>query len=256
MNPNKYNVYEAYLHTFKNFILVLSYSPSFDIDFVIDDMKQTFNFKVVKLEGPSILNAESVFNYDKLNADVNKILEDNKEITSTNMTFGTGILVYGLNFPNDMLKFQVDVHLHFSLSVNLFLKLNKDQTIDNYNSLKTLLSTNTINKYFNVKSLKSTEMNDSVFDKIIDYVEFKVYGKNYKIYGTKQKNKPPPMPPPEPPKKITIEESEKNESDSIDIALTESEVILTNSTINLSSEPTTETDTDTNTETNTNTETD
>lgn len=101
---NKYNVYEAYLYKFKTFILAMSYTPGFDIDFLIEDIKQTFNFKVVKLDGPDFLKADSVFNYDKLNKDIDKIIEENKTITLTTTTYGTGILIYGLHFQPKLIK--------------------------------------------------------------------------------------------------------------------------------------------------------
>ena len=188
-NINKYNIYEAFLYTFKQFILVCSYTPGFDIDFIIDDMIKTFNLKLIKLEGPTNLKLDSVFNYDKLNNDVAKYLEQNKEVTSTTTNYGTGILICGLNFPSKSLNFQVDLHLNFSLSSNLYLKSISNSTVEDYNNLKIILINNKINKYFNIKSNKSTEINDSVFDKIIDYLEFKVYGKNYKLYSSKSKLK-------------------------------------------------------------------
>jgi hypothetical protein len=197
-NVNKYNIYEAFLYTFKNFILVLTYTPGFDIDFIIDDMIQTFNFKLIKLEGPSDLKQDSIFNYDKLNNDVIKYIEDNKEITSTTTSYGTGILITGLNIPSNILKFKIDLHLHFSLSSNLYLKTVKDSSIDEYNKFQSILVDNKINKYFNIKSFKSIEINNSVFEKIIDYLEFKIYGKDYNIYSTKSKLNPAPIQPSEP----------------------------------------------------------
>ena len=47
MNTNKYNIYEAYLYRFKKFILAFSYTPGFDIKFLIDDMQHTDRKSVV-----------------------------------------------------------------------------------------------------------------------------------------------------------------------------------------------------------------
>ena len=196
-NINKYNIYEAFLYTFKKFILVLSYTPGFNIDFIIGDMLETFNLKLIKLEGPTDLKEDSVFNYDKLNNDVLQFLEQNKDVNSTTTTYGTGILITGLNFPPKLLKFQTDLHLHFSLSSNLYLKTIPNSKIEDYNTFKIILGNNIINKYFNIKSEKSIEINNSVFDKIIDYFEFKVYGKEYNIYSTMAKSTPVKMPQPE-----------------------------------------------------------
>jgi len=195
MNTNKYNIFEAYLYRFKKFILVFSYTPGFDINFIIEDIQQTFNLRVIKLDGNSYLRADSVFNYDKLNTDVNNLLEK-KEVSLTTITYGTAILIHGLAFPTNLLKFQIDIHLHFALSATLFLKTIEDATLQEYNNFKILLEDNIIHKYFNIKSDKSIDINNSVFDKIIDYLEFKVYGEKYTEYSTKIKkeNKLNPQP--------------------------------------------------------------
>ncbi len=185
MNTNKYNIYEAYLYRFKKFILAFSYTPSFDIQPIIDDMKITFNLHLIKLDGDTYLKSNSVFNYEKLNADIEKILADNKEVSLTTTNYGTGILIYGLSFPTNLLKYQIDIHLHFALSANIFLKTNSKSTLEEYNNFKIILANNKIHKYFNIKSKNLTDINNSVFDKIIDYLEFKVYDKDYKIYSTK-----------------------------------------------------------------------
>jgi hypothetical protein len=185
-------------------------------------LKQTFNFKVVKLDGPDFLKADSVFNYDKLNKDIDKIIEENKTITLTTTTYGTGILIYGLNLPSKLLKFQIDIHLHFALSGNLFLKTNSSSTLEEYNNLRNLLVDNKIHKYFNIKSNRSIEINNSVFDKIIDYLEFKVYDKDYKLYSTKaiKENKLETI---SKPKQISTDDSkQKFTDDETDIILIDS----------------------------------
>lgn len=188
-----YNVYDAYLYKFKKFILVLTYTPGFNIQFIIDSIVDTFKLHPVKLEGSEMLNGDSTFNYDKLNKDVNELLEDNNRILNQNPKnyYGTGLLLYGLSFPADKLHFNIDLHLHFSNTISLFLKSTADPTgkyrytADDYNKFKQLLSNNKIHKYFNLKSDPTEEINDSVHDKIIDFIEFKIYGKNYETYATK-----------------------------------------------------------------------
>lgn len=222
-NINKYNIYEAFLYTFKKFILVLTYTPGFDIDFIIDDMIQTFNLHLIKLEGPTDLKQDSVFNYDKLNDDVSKYLNANREIKSTTTKYGSGILIVGLNIPSKLLKFQVDLHLHFSLSSNLYLKNIPSSKIEDYNKFKLILVDNKINKYFNIKGDRSIEINNSVFDKIIDYLEFKVYGKDYNIYSTKSKLKPMNIPTPITPKSTSKYTTEEIDNITTDSALIDAE---------------------------------
>ena len=246
MNTNKYNIYEAYLYRFKKFILAFSYTPGFDIKFLIDDMQHTFNLNVIRLDGSSYLRSDSVFNYDKLNADIEKILEEKKDISLTTTSYGTGILIYGLNFPSKLLKFQIDIHLHFALSANLFLKTDSNSTLEEYNNFKILLADNKIHKYFNIKSNKSIDINNSVFDKIIDYLEFKVYDKDYKIYSTKSMKENKFKPIPETKKKIsTIDSKQKFTTDEIDI-------LTIDSALSDAENDDSNTDTDTNINTDTN----
>jgi len=196
---HKYNIYDAFLYKYKKFILALSYTPNFNINYVIDDIVKTFNFSVVKLEGindgPIILKEDTKFNFNKLNNDVQKLLDENQFNMTHNLQgyFGKGILIYGLNFPDKELKFTIDLHLHFSTSMSLFLKSNlstnnqPQYNADDYNKFKDILSTNKIHKYFNIKSDPSVELCDAIFDKIIDFMEFKIYGKKYEELASKNK---------------------------------------------------------------------
>ena len=47
-----------------------------------------------------------------------------------------------------LLKFQIDLHLHFSLSSALYLETIPNSNIEDYNNYKLLLVDNKINKYF------------------------------------------------------------------------------------------------------------
>jgi len=176
MSIQKYNVYDIYLQKYKKFILVLSYTPGLDITNIIDDMIQTFKFKLFKIDSLDLLNID----YSKINNDVQHYI---------NNCDNCGILITGINFPSKSLNFRCDLHLHFNLSLTLFLKTGVG-TESEYYTLKKSLTENSINKYFNIKGEVSNDINDSVFDKIIDFIEFKVYGKNYSIYSTKSSKSP------------------------------------------------------------------
>ena len=228
----RYNVYEAYLFKFKTFILGMSYTPGANIDDIIDDMKQTFNFHVIKLEGPTFLKSDSVFNYDKLNKDIDVIIEQNKKVSMTTMTYGTAILIHGLNFPNKLIKPKIDLQLHFSASTNLFLKTNPTSNLEEYNNFKYILSENRIGKYFNIKSNKSPDINNAVFDKLIDFFEFKVYGKDYNKFSTKSKLKPSDDKKIENKPKQNIETESESESESESETESESESEIETEEIN------------------------
>lgn len=195
MSSQKHNIYEAFLYKYKKFILALSYTPGFDINPIIEDISKTFSLLVIKLEGSPMLKSDSSFDYNKLNNNVLKLLDDNNDKLKNNLPnyLGIGILIYGLNFPLKSLKFQIDLHLHMSTSLNMFLKTNVSSdgnvlyTVDDYNKLKDLMNDNKIHKYFNIKSETPVELNDKIFDKIIDFIEFKVYGKDYEKFSTKSR---------------------------------------------------------------------
>lgn len=202
MSEQKFNIYDAYMYKYKKFILALSYTPGLDIQPIIDDMAKTFNFITLKLEGPNMLKQDSTFNYDKLNGEIKKILDENQKTLELNIpgSLGKGILIYGLNFPQNKLTTQIDLQLHYSASVSMFLKANTDDfglpayTVDDYNKFKDLLAENKINKYFNIKSVVGSELNDSTFEKIIDFFEWKVYGKDYATLSTKAKKENAALP--------------------------------------------------------------
>jgi len=189
------NIYDAFLYKYKKFILAFTYTPGFDPNLIIDDIGKTFNLFIIKLDGPSMLKSDSIFDYDKLNDKIDKLLLESSDKLNTNIIghYGQGILIYGLNFPLNKLKFQIDLHLHFSTSLGMFLKSNTNQdgqilyTVDDYNKFKDILAENKVHKYFNIKSDVTTEVADAVFEKIIDFLEFKVYGKDYDKYSTKAK---------------------------------------------------------------------
>lgn len=188
-----YNIYDAFLYKYKKFILALTYTPGFNINYIIDDIIKTFNLKIIKLEGDSMLKSNSEFDYSKLNLDVNKLLTESDFKIKNNLPgfYGQGILIYGLSFPSKNIDFKIDLQMHFSNSATIFLKSFSDSngiskyTIEEYNMFNDILSTNKIHKYFNLKTSPTSELNDNVFDKIIDFLEFKIYKKDYEKYATK-----------------------------------------------------------------------
>ncbi len=177
MNSAKYNVYDSFLYKYKKFILAFTYTPGFNIQFIVDDMTKTFGLFPIMLT-----------NISELNNKVNELLDDSKLRLETSVPgyYGQGILIYGINLPDHLMKFTIDLHLHFSLNLTNYLKLNPDSTNNDYNQLNNDIKNNKISKYYNVKNDPSMELNDQVFDKIIDFIEIKVYGKDYDSYSTKK----------------------------------------------------------------------
>jgi hypothetical protein len=222
-----HNIYEAFLYKYKKYIVALSYTPGLDVNNIITDLQETFNLTIIKLDGDELLTSDAKFDYDSLNNKVDKLLTENDFKLKTNLDgyYGKGILIHGLFFPPNKLTFRIDLQIHISLTVTQFLKSNLDKgyTIDNYNNFKTLLETNKINKYFNVRNEINNELNDSIYNKIIDWLEYKIYGPNYELYASKNKNNSPPI---DKDKLTQLDESSENdrirsekEDDSIDASL-------------------------------------
>jgi len=197
---NKINVYDAFLYKNKKFIMVFSYLPNtvHHVQPFIDEMAKSFNLKIINMD--QLL--DKPISYTKLESHVQQILsESNTKLQSMSPSlnfgyYGQGILIHGSSFVNHKITFYVDLHLYFSLSLTIFLSLNPTKTIDDFNLLKKSFENIKINKYFNLKpdlNDDSDKILDEVFFKIVDFIEFKVYGKDYDIYSSLNK-KTKPMP--------------------------------------------------------------
>ena len=176
------NIYDAYLYKYKKFILIISHTPGLSVDLLVDDISKAFNLKKIKLNN---------LNYDELNNKINKYLEENDFNINNNLKhhLGIGLVIYGNTFPTDKLKFKQDLQLHVSCSLKMFLKYDNTNTKEIYDNLSKELVNNKINKYYNIKQPIDIEFNNKVFDKIIDFIMFKVYDKeNYKLYSKKLNN--------------------------------------------------------------------
>jgi hypothetical protein len=191
MSLHNYNIYDAYLYKYKKLILIITYTPGLDITDLITDISQSFNMRTIKLEGPNIIKKDNLdqYNYKKVNNNVANILKENDDKLNSNFKgyYGQGILLYGLSFPKTKIEFRADLHLHLSITQKLFFKLNSNVEGSLYDSFKDIISQNMINKYYNLKTDMTNEINDTIFYKIIDFIELKVYGKNYEEYSTKNK---------------------------------------------------------------------
>lgn len=191
MSLHNYNIYDAYLYKYKKFILIITHTPGLDINDLIKDISQSFNMRTIKLEGQKMIKKDNLdqFNYKKVNSDVANILKENNDKLNSIFKdyYGQGILLYGLSFPKSKIEFRADLHLHLSVTQKMFIKLNSDVDGSLYDSFKDILSQNIINKYYNLKTDITDEINDTIFYKIIDFIEQKVYGKNYEQYSTKNK---------------------------------------------------------------------
>lgn len=184
----KYNIYEAFLYKFKQFILGITYIPGFDISNIIDDISKTFSLIPIKLNDDFNLDNKNLENFNKK---VNNIIEENNLRIKSNFPIQNiqGILIYGLTLPDKLLSFNINFHLHLSLNKEMYKKLNKNADIKEYNNFQKLLENNKIHKYYNIKTELNKKLNNNIFDKIVDFIEFKLYGKDYNIFSTAARKK-------------------------------------------------------------------
>lgn len=185
----KYTIYDAYLYNYKQFIIIVSYTPCINISNLINDLVTTFNFK--QINAIYDINNIDEYNYDDLNNKVEKYLEENRFNIDNSFKgyYGVGILIYGHSFPSNKLKFKVDLYIHISASLNMFLKYNDKHTKDLYNKYSLLLQTNKINKYYNIKNEIDMDFNDKIFNKIIDFISSRVYKKSKNLSNDKHETK-------------------------------------------------------------------
>ena len=191
MSLHNYNIYDAFLYKYKKLILIITHTPGLDITDLITDISQNFNMRTINLEGPKIIKKDNLdqYNYKKVNNDVANILKENDDKLKSSFKgyYGQGILLYGLSFPKSKIDFRPDLHLHLSITQKQFIKLNSNVEGSLYDSFADILSQNIINKYYNLKTDMTDEINDTIFYKIIDFIEKKIYNKNYEEYSTKNK---------------------------------------------------------------------
>lgn len=175
------SIYDAYLYKFHNFVVIISYTPGSYIKNIIKDINEPFQFNIVKLK---VKNKE--YQYDILNDKIEKLMAQNETYYNTNKPeLIRGILIYGHTFPINKIKFNIDFHIHISLSQEVYLSINPDKTFEQYTKYKTITKDNYINKYFNVKKEITIELNDDIYNIIIDFIEFKVYEKQYEKFTSK-----------------------------------------------------------------------
>lgn len=177
MSLHNYNIYDAYLYKYKKLILIITHTPGLDISDLITDISQSFNMRTIKLEGPNMIKKDNLdqYNYKKVNNDVANILKENNDKLNSSFKgyYGQGILLYGLSFPKSKIEFKADLHIHLSITQKLFIKLNSDVEESLYDKFKDILIENIINKYYNLKTDMTDEINDTLFYKIIDFIEKK-----------------------------------------------------------------------------------
>ena len=146
------NVIEKFIEKYKKCIILLSGFEKLHLEEYAKLLAENFNFELIKFNYPD---------FESLNNKVSK---------STN----NGIVIYGLTFPSDELKFKTNYHI--SLSANRSLIDNDEK----YNIYQENNKKNYVNKFKNFKDLDyHDDVYLDIFNLVIDMIEKKVYQERY-----------------------------------------------------------------------------
>lgn len=203
MAEEEMNIVQAYKKFIGQLIIIISGMSESGRSELAKNISEDFEMKIIQqndyyiknyskeIELPNGVKTINWFNDDaydwvKLNEDVTK-----------NKTHG--IIIVGICFPNNKLKFEVDYHIQLSIKKSVLLdrmekllEKNKDKYPEKYeemNSGKLKLIFNqlsypyflnsaqvsTINKFINATEMSNEQIYDIIFDYLIQDIEKKVY---------------------------------------------------------------------------------
>jgi len=150
------NVVEKFMYDLKQkskkCIILLSGFDILHLEEYAKLLSQNINFELIKFKYPE---------FDTLNDKVND-------------SDSTGILVYGLTFPTEKLKFKPFYHISISANRSIIIDENK------YNTYQENVKNNIVNKFKNMKDILYHEDTYSeIFNLIIDLIMKRVYGDKY-----------------------------------------------------------------------------
>uniref|UniRef100_A0A6C0H116 Uncharacterized protein n=1 Tax=viral metagenome TaxID=1070528 RepID=A0A6C0H116_9ZZZZ len=145
------NVVEKFLEKFNKCIILLSGFEKLNLSEYAKNLADNLSFDLIKFDYP---------NYDLLNSIVDK---------SNN-----GIVIYGLTFENDQLKFKPNIHISLSGSKML---IDNEEIFKIYNEN---IKKNIINKFKNIKNIEyDNNTYDDIFNLVIDMILRRLYGNKY-----------------------------------------------------------------------------
>jgi len=197
------NIVEAYIKFKGQLIIIISgisgcgksslankFSKNFKIKHLelFDYFKKNFQNETVLPDGTKInnFNTDDAIDWDLFNSDVNNLKKN-------------GLIISGMTFPNDKINFEVDFHLHLSISKQLcsekriaYLEKHKEEYEEEYKMTqspsyklyinhivypyyKSNIENMSINKFLNANNMTNDEIWDNSWDIIINFINKKVY---------------------------------------------------------------------------------
>lgn len=185
------SIKEVYLQNNNQFIMLVTYTPGFDLNKIYSVFVDDLKLKPIFLDNKFNLYPPDIkfINYHNINKIINKEFKNFNLINNIdNMNkYSPNIVIFGLSFPVSKLSFKVNLHIHLTLNYSLFMQSLKDNKVTSINkeyfkNCTDLIQNNNIIKYFNIKNYNTIENDlDNIFNYVIYFWEKAVYGKNYKL---------------------------------------------------------------------------
>jgi hypothetical protein len=150
------NVVEKFLEKFNHCIILLSGFEQLHLSDYAKNLSENLSFDLIKFNYPD---------YDSLNNEI-QIHEKEKK--------GTGLVIYGLSFLKDSLKFKPIIHISLSGSKAL---INDDEKYQIYTDN---VKNSFINKFKNIKDLDyHDQIYEDIFNLVLDIIMKRIYGDRY-----------------------------------------------------------------------------
>jgi hypothetical protein len=145
------NVIEKFIEKYKKCIILLSGFEKLHLEEYAKLLAENFNFELIKFDYPD---------FELLNNQVSKS--------------STGLVIYGLTFPSDQIKFKANYHISLAGNRTLIDDDNK------FNIYQENVKKNIVNKFKNIKDIEyHDDIYLDIFNLVIDMIEKKVYQERY-----------------------------------------------------------------------------
>jgi uncharacterized FlgJ-related protein len=145
------NVIEKFIEKYKKCIILLSGFEKLHLEEYAKLLSENFNFELIKFDYPD---------FELLNNQVSKS--------------STGLVIYGLTFPSDQIKFKANYHISLAGNRTLIDDDNK------FNIYQENVKKNIVNKFKNIKDIEyHDDVYLDIFNLVIDMIEKKVYQERY-----------------------------------------------------------------------------
>lgn len=176
----EYNVLDVLLMKKKKYIVLFSGLDFSPVEQIANDLANDFGAIVL-----NFIHLGLTDSLDPINNRVNDLLAKKESNPKP-------LFVIAKTFPLSNLKIPVDVHIHISLHQIAIQRLDPLKRSELPQQYMDSIKTNRVNKYINLKKeFDINEVENEIFEIIIDDIEKKVYGDDYATRGSKSNTSQP-----------------------------------------------------------------